>query len=64
MTTGVAPMIGAALGGYVADRFGVRNVFGVSSAILFVTAIVFFFLFRRQDAYDKLHPINANESEN
>ncbi|MCL2122110.1 MAG: MFS transporter [Clostridiales bacterium] len=61
IVAGVAPMIGSALGGTIAEIFGVRNVFGVASAICLVSSVVFFFLFNRQKRYDLLHPIIPDE---
>lgn len=48
MISGVAPMVGSALGGTIAGVFGIRNLFGIVSAFLAVVGIVFFFLYRRQ----------------
>ena len=48
MVAGVAPMIGSALGGAIAGAFGMRNLFGITSVLLFIVMVVFTFLFRRQ----------------
>jgi MFS family permease len=53
MVAGVAPMIGSALGGTLADMFGIRNLFGITSAMLFVVSVVFAVLFRRQRAREQ-----------
>lgn len=51
MTGGIAPMVGAALAGFVAGSFGIRNVFGVMAVMLAVVTVVFYFLFRNEQAY-------------
>ncbi|MDR0469147.1 MAG: MFS transporter [Peptococcaceae bacterium] len=52
MIAGVAPMIGAALGGVIAEAFGMRNMFGVASCFLAAVGVLFFFLFRQQRAWE------------
>lgn len=53
MAFGVGPVVGSALGGMVADRFGIRNLFLVIAVFLFAVAIAFFFLFRHEQTLDK-----------
>ena len=48
MAFGIGPMVGAALGGMIANAVGMRSFFGVVAAMLLVVSVVFFFLFRRQ----------------
>ncbi|MCL1805415.1 MAG: MFS transporter [Clostridiales bacterium] len=48
MMSGVAPMIGSAMGGAIADVYGIRNLFGIVAVMLAAVGVVFYFLFRRQ----------------
>ena len=58
MAFGIGPMLGSVLGGTIAESVGMRNLFGVTSAMIFTVTLVFFFLFRRQRALD-----SQNETE-
>jgi predicted MFS family arabinose efflux permease len=53
MAFGLGPVLGSALGGLVADLFGIRNLFAVSAGMLFAVAVVFSFLFRHQRILDE-----------
>ena len=53
MFMGLGPVIGSALGGLITLRFDLPHVFLFSAIALFVTAFVFFILFRRQKAVDR-----------
>ena len=48
MAFGLGPMVGAALAGIIVDSFGIRNLFLSTASMLFVTGVVFYFLFKRQ----------------
>jgi MFS family permease len=52
MAFGLGPVLGSALGGWVANLCGIRNLFAVSAGMLFIVAVVFYFLFRRQRVLD------------
>jgi len=48
MAFGIGPMLGSILGGAVVGNVGMRNLFGLMSAMILATTVVFFFLFKRQ----------------
>jgi MFS family permease len=53
MSAGVGPTLGSALGGFVSERFGIRNLFLAAAVMLFLVAVVFHFLFKRQQTLDR-----------
>lgn len=60
MIFGIGPMAGSALGGVIVESVGLRNLFGITAAMLFAVSVVFFFLFRyQQNQSEKLEMDNA-----
>jgi PPP family 3-phenylpropionic acid transporter len=53
MAFGLGPMVGAAVGGFAANRLGIKNLFLSTAGLLLLIVAVFYFLFKRQDALDK-----------
>jgi PPP family 3-phenylpropionic acid transporter len=53
MAFGLGPMVGAALGGFAANRLGIKNLFLSTAGMLFLIVVVFHFLFKHQDAIDR-----------
>jgi MFS family permease len=48
MVFGLGPMIGSAIGGVVAESFGIRTLFLITGVCLFAVASVFYFIFKGQ----------------
>ncbi|MDR2514821.1 MAG: MFS transporter [Christensenellaceae bacterium] len=62
MSAGIGPIFGSLLGGLLSGALGgLRNVFLVTSCLLALVAVVFFFLFRRQRATDEAEGFSIRE---
>ena len=54
MFMGLGPVVGSVAGGLITSFFDIRQVFLIASVALMATTAVFYFLFRRQRAFDRL----------